>query len=1117
MDDISSPSNSSNVKKKRKKTRRGKRRKSKDISIYYCNVNGFKGKQDSIQNIVETLQPKIIAFCETKVAAGYNIKSVLPQYEIISKPTKCGQKGLAIGVKLDTFNSILDVTSSATPDIMTVRIRMTQCNIRLILAYAPQETESVETREEFYTELEIEISKCKMAEDLPFVIGDLNAKITEDGNEIKATTPNGNLLLQVVKEHELDILNFDERCVGKWTHVTRTTGQSSVLDYALTCKEITPIIKDMIIDEQCVFCPFKIKKKKGLEEPQYSDHNAIVVQLEMEHEGKHKPTNSNSWRITEDGLEKFIECTSTDFDCSPVGVNAKECYSDLERKLNRTMTQCFKMKRSRRKQMVVRKEHYNTYKQINQFARKGKAQRRVARLYIKEILLINTEKVATLHKERIKYTLENLTIDNTFSPDRFWKLCKRTRTKCETGMSVETEEGCELYGDEAVRNAYMNEFMYRLRKREISKDLQNYEDQTELLCKLYLERAPEMKGPPYTKAELDKVRKNLKKGKSPGRDKFPPDIFKVGGDKFQHCVLDTLNRVKEDNSIPDQWTQVQVSTMYKNKGKRKRLINQRGIFLKQVLSKIYGKLNINRAESSIEKIDPFQAGGKHNRSPADQKFLLRAAIDHSKYLNLPIYITLYDYSQCFDSLWLSDCLLSLWKLGVDDEVVRILHKLNQTCNIIVKTPVGMTDEFTMHSIVQQGSVSGGTLCVASIAEVTQEDLGQGCQIGTLNIKALAFVDDMLSANRNPYNSYVSHKNVKWFSDKKRLQLNGPKCVHMGINAKKTDVIPRLKIGDTVMENVDCATYIGDQFNKAGTNKDLIEERVKKGKSCLVNAMSLCAEITMGLFTIQTLLLLYKSMFLQVILNDAQAWTNLTDKNIQDLQTIQLRYLKRMMHTPQSTPNSFTFLETGCLPIQYEIHVKQFTFLHHILTLDYDDPVRRTYYEQLKYPFEANWGNRMSELRALYGVLETDDEIIGLEKESWKRRIKTRVHIHALLELRKSALCQKWSTNISLPSKLARQEYLCKLPSKNARIIFQVRAGTVNLKCYRKYMYGDDKTCRLCNGDEESVEHVVNKCPLIPRQYQVHDVYNTDHVELLEISKRIIVFNEQLEEMDDSAG
>ena len=1102
--------------RKRKKTRRGKKKKSKDISIYYCNVNGFKGKQNSIQNIIENLQPKIVAFCETKVAPRYNIKNVLPQYEIISRPTKCGEKGIAIGVKSQTFQSVLDVTSSTLPDILSVRISMAQCTVRVILAYAPQETETVETREEFYTELEIEISKCRMADELPLVIGDLNAKLIHDDNECKATTPNGRLLLQLIKDQELEVLNFDGRCQGKWTHVIRTTGQSSVLDYALTCKEISPVIKDMIIDEECIFCPFKVIKKMGQEEPQFSDHNAILVQLELEHEEKHSSPPSRSWRITPEGLEKFLDHTSRDFDSELRGDTVRECYNNFEAKLNKTMSQCFKINKKKKNQLI-RKEHYTTYLKINLFARKGKAQRRVARQYIKQIIQINTEKVACIQKDKIRTTLENLTIDNKFSPDRFWKLCKRTRTKCEPGMSVETEEGCELYGDDMIRNAYMSEFMYRLRKRDISSDLQNYEDQTELLCKLHLEEAAKKKGPPFTKEELLKVRKHLKKGKSSGRDKFPPDIFIEGGDQFQDGVINMLNCIKKGNEMPDQWTQVQISTMYKNKGSKKRLVNQRGIFLKQVLSKIYGKLNMNRAEPDIEKIDPFQAGGKHNRSPADQKFLLRAAVDHSKYLNLPIYITLYDYSQCFDSLWLSDCLLSLLKVGVDEEVISTLHKLNKTCNITVKTPVGMTSEFTMHSIVQQGSVSGGALCVASTAEVTQEDLGQGCQIGALNIKALAFVDDMLAANRNPRNSYISHKNIEWFSDKKRLSLNGPKCVQLGINTKITDVTPRLKIGDTVLESVDCATYVGDQFNRGGTNKDLIEERVKKGKGCLVNAMSLCSEVTLGTYSIPTLLLLYQSMFLQVILCDAQAWTNLTEKNIKDLQTIQLRYLKRMMHAPQSTPNPFTFLETGCLPVEYVIHVKQITFLHHILTLRCDDPVRKAYKEQLKYPFESNWGNSMTELRKVYGITESDGEIVELSKESWKHRIKKKVSEHALSELKNDALRQKWSSNTNLPSKLENQNYLCELPSKNARKIFHARAGTIDLRAHRKYMYGEQKQCRLCDGDEENVVHVVNECPSIPRQYQVDDVYNADTVQLLEVSKRLIKFDDLVEELADANG
>ena len=65
------------------------------------------------------------------------------------------------------------------------------------------------------------------------------------------------------------------------------------------------------------------------------------------------------------------------------------------------------------------------------------------------------------------------------------------------------------------------------------------------------------------------------------------------------------------------------------------------------------------------------------------------------------------------------------------------------------------------------------------------------------------------------------------------------------------------------------------------------------------------------------------------------------------------------------------------------------------------------------------------------------------------------------------------------------------------------------------MYGEQKQCRLCDGDEENVVHVVNECPLIPRQYQIDDVYNGDTAQLFEVSKRLIRFDDLVEELFDA--
>ena len=1096
---------------KKKRTRRAKTKSQKNLSVYYCNINGFRSKQDSLRQIIDRLQPKIVALCETKVPSGKTIKRILPDYEVCSRQQKAGQKGIAICVKLQTFKSVLDVTSTEHEDIITVRIEMANCTIRLILGYAPQETDPVDIREDFFTELEIEISKCKMAEEIPIVMGDMNAKIQVEENIIKALTSNGKHLLEVINNQDLDVMNFHEKCIGKWTHVVRTTGASSVLDYSLISRMISNSVEELLIDEECLFCPFGIVKIKKKEEPKFSDHNAFVLRLTIPHEKKKEPRPAKSWRLTKEGLEKFNQLTSEHFDsCNNEG-SIQEKYNYLESKVKGIMDECFKVKKTYNPHSIL-KEYLPMYSRITRFARGGKAQRRTAKQYIELILKANTEKVAETQKKKIQSTINNLTVNNTFSPNRFWNLCKKARKSNDIGTSIETDDGRELYGSDLIRNAYVKEFKHRLRQREIDDDLKTYESLTESLCDMYLEDAVDKKGPPYSKEEYGKVKNHLKRGKATGRDNLPAEVFMECGQKLEESIIEIFNLIKADNEMPHQWTQVQVSTMYKNKGSKKRLVNQRGIFLKQIMSKMYEKLNMNRAAESMKSIDKCQAGGTENRSTADQTFLLRAATDHAKYLDQPLFITLYDYSQCFDSLWLSDCLLSLIKIGVEKEVVSILKTLNDTCNIVVKTPDGLTEEFKIPSIVQQGSVSGGALCVASLAEVLQEDLGMGYQIGDAILKALAFVDDIATISRDHINAYKAHKSVVWFSSKKRLILNALKCVLLCINIKPHHVIPRLKIDDAAILTAECASYLGDIFNTAGNNKDLIEDRVKKGKACIVSAMSLCGEITMGVYTIDTLLLLYCSVFLAVLLYNSQAWSNLTTSNIHDLQVIQLKYLKRMLHAPSSTSNPLTFLETGTLPIENEIHIRQLNFLYHILTLEDGDPVKTTYRQQLNYPYEPNWGNAIVQLKLKYAISETDEEISQLSKEGWKRLVKTRVKSYALKELLDKASLQKHAQNITLPSELQKQDYLTQLPSANARKIFHIRTGTVDLKGHRKYLYGEDTVCRLCGGNNEDVGHVVNDCPAIPRNETVLIISTTDCQELMEISRRCLLFDTKVDDI-----
>ena len=101
--------------------------------------------------------------------------------------------------------------------------------------------------------------------------------------------------------------------------------------------------------------------------------------------------------------------------------------------------------------------------------------------------------------------------------------------------------------------------------------------------------------------ELDDVISQLKQG-APGSDKIPPEFYIQCEDGFRNFLVDVLNDLKSHVYCPDQWEETLIKTIYKNKGSKKNLRNYRGVFLTQVVSKIYERIMLNRAKQILEGV-----------------------------------------------------------------------------------------------------------------------------------------------------------------------------------------------------------------------------------------------------------------------------------------------------------------------------------------------------------------------------------------------------------------------------------------------------------------------------------------------------------------------------------
>ena len=976
---------------------------------------------------------------------------------------------MLLAVRDKTASSVMDTTSVPNQNIMSVETTYDETSLRFILVYGPQESGpqeeyNVEERKSFYDDLAIEIENSFINNSIPIILGDLNAKI-QNTDGLTAVSRNGQLLVELIQRFDLEVCNFHAAAEGTFTRISMKKGkeEKSTLDYIISTKAIFDSILEFIVDEEKMETPFRTMKLRNSKiTTKYSDHCSLTATYRIDC-NKAKETPTRRWIINQQGLDKFLLETEPPFfkveNSKDININ----YNQFISKLKETMGKCFKEKeincgiemdsRNNRIKKIIK--HLKKYRQL------GKSQRTAANMYLQKIKDLNAEKVHQENINKMKEAYQNLNEDGKFSTNLFWKLSKSVCKKKRDNKSSVINGENEIFGEIAIINAYKDEFSYRLRNRKIEDGMEEFQQSLELLVSMYLEHAETVKVQEnFTVQELKYIIKKLASKKAPGMDGITTELLKSAGDGLLQGLLDIFNFMKNNIVVPQQWEQVVITTIYKGKGKRKELVNYRGIFLTSILCKIFEKLIKSRIDEILDRVSKFQAGAKNNRSPADQLFLLRGAIDHMVYMNKPVYITLYDFRQAFDSLWLKDCILSLWNLGVQNAYLPLIYKLNKKAVVTVNTPHGRTAAFDVEQIVKQGAVLASNICSVSTAEIC--DVDSSTPIGMLSLPPLAFVDDIAKLNVTENEVRSSHARTVSFSKLKKLEVNETKCYGLAINGKKHPPFPALYVNEKVIKVEKATKYLGDIINHKNNNEDMLCEKVKKAIGKLISIFATVNDVTLGVYQYNALVLLYHSYYLPTLIFNCQSWTNITNKDITKLRTLQLKYLKRMLRVPQATANCFVYLETGILPIDHEIWRRQLTYLHHILNLDDNDPVKVLYTQMVKLVGEKNWGNNMRELRSRYNINESDDEIKEMEVEKFKNIVRTNIEGYVFKQLTDECSTKTKTKHLHYTS-FTQQKYLTTLVPKTMYTVVRMRCGMLNT----------DSSCRLCGLGDESIHHIVN--------------------------------------------
>ena len=168
---------------------------------------------------------------------------------------------------------------------------------------------------------------------------------------------------------------------------------------------------------------------------------------------------------------------------------------------------------------------------------------------------------------------------------------------------------------------------------------------------------------------------------------------------------------------------------------------------------------------------------------------------------------------------------------------------------------------------------------------------------------------------------------------------------------------------------------------------------------MLGIVAICKEICLGQYEIHVLIRLYHTIFLSTLLFNCQTWTRIRKYDIDTLSVVQLKYLKQALCVPYSTPNVVMYLEMGLLPIEYVIDIRLFVYLHYILMLMNDEPVKNLYFHQLDLAFEENLANGIHHLAKQCSIIVEEGHVKSLSREKWKTYITNKITEYGFNQLK----------------------------------------------------------------------------------------------------------------------
>ena len=750
-------------KNKNRRNRRGGKNKKCNSSLRLVGINaaGIASKSESFSKMLGDLDPSVFFIEETKSRRQGQIKCKNTEkyiiYELIRKGRPGG--GLAIGAKKELNPTWINEGDDVT-EMLAIQINTKDFSIRWVGGYGPQENDPLDRKLKFWAKLGAEVEDADSL-GLGFILqmdGNLWAGADLIPGDPNPRNNNGQLFKEFLSNYpNLTLVNSLSICQGLITRkrVTVIKTEQSVLDFFLVCSRVLPYLVKMQIDEDRNHTLTNYNARKPVE----TDHNPLILDL-----------NISFSRPSKDRIEiynlKNIECQKAFFEMTSASTSLSKCFKNddclksqvkaWEMNFSTAISQSFRRIRITENKTETKSHQLMERRKVLRNQLKAASDIQNISEINNDIASVETELSSLLADEnllRIKDNLQSLTnTDGSTAVSGVWKITKKLFPKNPKTLPVSkmNQNGRLVSSPEELKELYIKTYQNRLRHRPAKPGFEELRTLKEHLCSKRLELVRMKPFQPWGENDLEKVLHSLKKNKSRDPHSLINEIFKhgvIGSDLFQSLLL-MFNCIKKQFEIPDIMQKANIISIYKGKGEKNSLENDRGIFIINIFRSIMMKMIYNDEYGTIDMhMSDSNIGARKNKNIRNHIFILNGIINETlKNKTKCIDLTILDYRQCFDSMWLEECLNDLYESGVDNPNLAVIFEANKVNQVAVMTPNGLTRREPIEKIVMQGEVLGPIEC-----SVTADTFGKECMEqekylypykGLVGIPPLAMVDDL---------------------------------------------------------------------------------------------------------------------------------------------------------------------------------------------------------------------------------------------------------------------------------------------------------------------------------------------------------------------------------------